>query len=160
MPPKNLRIQTDNEITLNSSYTQPIDEHSDLILRCVVTGAVPTAKITWLYADTMDPILENEYLLTAKALKAYYNDMSTNKTRSNAIQHQMRWPIDRYTITESTNSISNSTNNSDNHLRSISTLIVRNLTRDDADRKLICRAKNSNLTSPLTKQISINMNRK
>lgn len=159
MPPKNIRIQTENEETLNSSYTLPIDEHRDLILRCLVTGASPSAKLTWLYADSMDPILENEYLLTAKAIQAYH-DTANNKTRSNSASHQTRWSIEKYLITQLPSIISNNSNNSDNQLRSVSILHVRNLTRDDVDRKLICQARNSNLTSPLTKQISISMNRK
>ena len=157
MPPKSIKIQTEHEVTLNSSYTQPVDEHSDLVLRCIVTGASPSPKLTWLYADSMDPILENEYLLTARAIQAYH-DAANNRSRMHPAPHQTRWPVDKYTITQLPGTISNSSSTSDNHLRLISVLHVRNLTREDVDRKLACRAKNSNLTSPLTKQVSINMN--
>lgn len=159
MPPKSIKIQTEHEVTLNSSYTQPVDERSDLVLRCIVSGASPPAQLTWLYADSMDPILENEYLLTARAIQAYH-DAANNRSRQPSAPHQLRWPVEKYSITQLPNPISNSSNTSDNHLRSISVLHVRNLTRDDVDRKLACRAKNSNLTSPLTKQVAINMNRK
>lgn len=157
MPPKSIKIQTENEENLNSTFTKPIDEHTDLVLRCVVSGASPSAKLTWLY-DSMDPIEENEYLLTAKAIQAY-RDVVNNKTKSRIGPHQTRWSIEKYSITNLPAPIVNSSNsNSDNHLRSISILHVRNLTREDADRKLICQAKNSNLTSPLIKQAVINMN--
>lgn len=144
---------------MNSSFTPSIDEHSDLVLRCLVTGASPPPKLTWLYGDTMDPILENEYLLTAKAIQDYHNAMSNKTRQTKSGPYKARWSEDKYKITQLPSPISNSSNTSDNnHLRSISVLHVRNLTRDDVDRKLICQAKNSNLTSPLVKQISINMN--
>jgi hypothetical protein len=128
-----IRQEDANESLSDNGSIRSIDEGADLRLSCLVLGADPAPTIRWI-----DPITQDDLQL----------EHSLQLGRSH-------WSSDRLRFDNpTTRSIL-----ADGSIQHRSSIVIANLTRHDLSRRLMCTASNSNLTTAMSHQITIDMNR-